>query len=192
MNNEMILVLDFGGQYNQLIARRVREAGVYCEVLPYNASIDKIKSLNPKGIIFTGGPASVNDAKAPFCDKEVFSLGIPVLGICYGMQLMGSMLGGKVEKAGQREYGKVDIKLDSSSELFKNIESNTTCWMSHTYYVNELPEGFVKTAGTSNCPTAAMENPSRKLYGVQFHPELKSTILKPHPLFCTFVKACLE
>lgn len=175
MNNEVVLVLDFGGQYNQLIARRVREAGVYCEILPYNASIDRIKALNPRGIIFTGGPASVNDINAPFCDKELFNLGIPVLGICYGMQLMGTMLGGKVDKAGQREYGKVDIKLDNNSDLFRGIEKDTTCWMSHTYYVNELPEGFVKTAETSNCPTAAMENPSRKLYGVQFHPEVEHT-----------------
>ncbi len=175
MNNEIVLVLDFGGQYNQLIARRVREAGVYCEILPYNTSIARIKALNPKGIIFTGGPASVNDANAPFCDKELFDLGIPVLGICFGMQLMGTMLGGKVVKAGQREYGKVDIKLDNNSELFRGIERDTTCWMSHTYYVNELPEGFVKTAETSNCPTAAMENPSRKLYGVQFHPEVEHT-----------------
>ncbi|GAE88341.1 GMP synthase [Acetivibrio straminisolvens JCM 21531] len=148
MNNELILVLDFGGQYNQLIARRVREANVYCEVLPYNSSIDKIKSMNPKGIIFTGGPASVLDPKAPFCDKEVFELGIPVLGICYGMQLMSYMLGGTVEKAEQREYGKVNIIFDTGSKLFEGIEKESTCWMSHTYYVNNLPEGFVKCADT--------------------------------------------
>ncbi|WP_265444862.1 glutamine-hydrolyzing GMP synthase [Acetivibrio straminisolvens] len=175
MNNELILVLDFGGQYNQLIARRVREANVYCEVLPYNSSIDKIKSMNPKGIIFTGGPASVLDPKAPFCDKEVFELGIPVLGICYGMQLMSYMLGGTVEKAEQREYGKVNIIFDTGSKLFEGIEKESTCWMSHTYYVNNLPEGFVKCADTPNCPVAAMENIEKKLYGVQFHPEVVHT-----------------
>jgi GMP synthase (glutamine-hydrolysing) len=175
LNNELILVLDFGGQYNQLIARRVREANVYCEVLPYNSSIDKIKSMNPKGIIFTGGPASVLDPKAPFCDKEVFELGIPVLGICYGMQLMSYMLGGTVEKAEQREYGKVNIIFDTGSKLFEGIEKESTCWMSHTYYVNNLPEGFVKCADTPNCPVAAMENIEKKLYGVQFHPEVVHT-----------------
>lgn len=175
MNNELVLVLDFGGQYNQLIARRVREANVYCEVVPYNASIDRIKSMNPKGIIFTGGPASVLDQKAPFCDMEVFNLGIPVLGICYGMQLMATMLGGSVEKAEQREYGKVDIKLAVDSELFKGVDSETTCWMSHTYYVNKLPADFEYIASTNNCPAGAMENSKRKLYGVQFHPEVMHT-----------------
>jgi len=171
----LILVLDFGGQYNQLIARRVREANVYCEVLPYNSSIDKIKSKNPKGIIFTGGPASVLDPKAPICDREVFELGIPILGICYGMQLMSHMLGGTVEKAEQREYGKVNITFDTSSMLFEGIEKESTCWMSHTYYVNNLPEGFVKCADTPNCPVAAIENREKKLYGVQFHPEVVHT-----------------
>jgi GMP synthase (glutamine-hydrolysing) len=175
LNNELILVLDFGGQYNQLIARRVREANVYCEVLPYNSSIDKIKSKNPKGIIFTGGPASVLDPKAPICDREVFELGIPILGICYGMQLMSHMLGGTVEKAEQREYGKVNITFDTSSMLFEGIEKESTCWMSHTYYVNNLPEGFVKCADTPNCPVAAIENREKKLYGVQFHPEVVHT-----------------
>jgi GMP synthase (glutamine-hydrolysing) len=175
LNNELVLVLDFGGQYNQLIARRVREANVYCEVIPYNASIDRIKSMKPKGIIFTGGPASVLDPKAPYCDVEVFNLGIPVLGICYGMQLMGVMLGGGVEKAGQREYGKVGVKLNSSSSLFYGIDCDTTCWMSHTYYLNKLPEGFTCIANSENCPVAAMENVERKLYGVQFHPEVLHT-----------------
>jgi GMP synthase (glutamine-hydrolysing) len=175
MKNELVIVMDFGAQYNQLIARRVREANVYCEVIPYNASIDRIKAMDPKGIIFSGGPASVLDPNAPFCAKEVFSLGIPVLGICYGMQLMGLMLGGSVERANQREYGKMDIKLSCDSELFKGIESDTTCWMSHTYYVNQLPEGFKGIASSSNCPTAAMENPEKKLYGVQFHPEVMHT-----------------
>ncbi len=175
MKNELVLVLDFGGQYNQLIARRVREANVYCEVLPYTASIDRIKSMNPKGIIFTGGPASVLDPKAPFCDKEVFNLGIPVLGICYGMQLMSVMLGGSVEKADQREYGKIDINLNAGSKLLSGIEGDTTCWMSHTYYVNNVPEGFKAIAASGNCPVAAMENEEKRFYGVQFHPEVEHT-----------------
>ncbi len=175
LNNELVLVLDFGGQYNQLIARRVREANVYCEVLPYTASIDRIKAMNPKGIIFTGGPASVLDPKAPFCDKEVFNLGIPVLGICYGMQLIGVMLGGSVEKAVQREYGKNEICFNVSNSLFNGIEDSSTCWMSHTYYVNKMPEGFGNIATTSNCPNAAMQDPKRKIYGVQFHPEVVHT-----------------
>lgn len=175
LNNELVLVLDFGGQYNQLIARRVREANVYCEVMPYNSSIDKIKAMNPKGIIFTGGPASVLDPKAPICDKEIFNLGIPVLGICYGMQLMSYMLGGTVEKAEQREYGKVNISMDAASKLFEGVEQDTTCWMSHTYFVNNLPEGFIKCASTLNCPSGAMENTEKRLYGVQFHPEVVHT-----------------
>ena len=175
MNNELVLVLDFGGQYNQLIARRVREANVYCEVVPYNISMDRIRFMNPKGIIFTGGPASVTDPKAPFCSPEVYSLGIPVLGICYGMQLMGTMLGGSVVKAEQREYGKVDIRLEGASKLFENTCGDTTCWMSHTYYVDRLPEGFSVTACTTNCPSAAMENTERNLYAVQFHPEVLHT-----------------
>ncbi|MDF2522529.1 MAG: hypothetical protein K0R31_170, partial [Clostridiales bacterium] len=175
MKNELILVLDFGGQYNQLIARRVREASVYCEVLPYNASIDRIKALNPKGIIFTGGPASVLDPKAPFCDKEVFSLGVPVLGICYGMQLMGVMLGGSVTPAAQREYGKVEIKVNPETRLFKGIGTDTTCWMSHTYYVDKLPEGFENVGTSCNCSNVAMENMEKNFYGVQFHPEVLHT-----------------
>lgn len=175
MKNELVLVLDFGGQYNQLIARRVREASVYCEVLPYNTSADKIKSMNPKGIIFTGGPASVLDENAPICDREIFNLGVPILGICYGMQLMGVMLGGNVTKAEQREYGKIGIKLNSSSQLLEGIESDTTCWMSHTYYVNRLPEGFAGIASSANCPLAGMENVEKRFYGVQFHPEVVHT-----------------
>jgi GMP synthase (glutamine-hydrolysing) len=175
LNNELVLVLDFGGQYNQLIARRVRESNVYCEVIPFNASIDRIKSMNPKGIIFTGGPASVLDPKAPYCDAEIFNLGVPILGICYGMQLMGVMLGGSVEKARQREYGKVGIKINNSSSLLHDIERDTMCWMSHTYHLNKLPEGFTIIASSENCPVAAMENAERKLYGVQFHPEVIHT-----------------
>lgn len=175
MKNELVLVLDFGGQYNQLIARRVREASVYCEVLPYNVSIERVKSLNPKGIIFTGGPASVLDEKAPFCDKEIFNLGIPVLGICYGMQLMSVMLGGSVTRADQREYGKVDINVSSKSKLMKDVDENTTCWMSHTFYVDKLPEGFNNVGTSVNCPNVAMENIEKNFYGVQFHPEVMHT-----------------
>lgn len=175
MKNELILVLDFGAQYNQLIARRVREANVYCEVLPYNSSVDRIRALNPKGIIFTGGPASVLDPKAPLCDSGVFDLGIPILGICYGMQLMGLMLGGGVDRASQREYGKVNVRLDAESELFKAVECDTVCWMSHTYFVARLPEGFRNAATSANCCNTAMEDPGRKFYGVQFHPEVMHT-----------------
>ncbi|MDN5277370.1 MAG: hypothetical protein PWR01_1335, partial [Clostridiales bacterium] len=137
MKHEVVAILDFGGQYSQLIARRVREAGVYCEILPFNVSIDRIKGLNPKGIIFTGGPASVTEPDSPFCHPGVLELGVPVLGICYGMQLMSVMLGGEVARAEQREYGKTEITLDPSSQLFYGIEEHTTSWMSHTYYVSK-------------------------------------------------------
>jgi len=166
--------MDFGGQYNQLIARRVREANV-CEVLPYNTPLERIKSMNPKGIIFTGGPASVLDENAPFCDKGIFEIGVPILGICYGMQLMSVMLGGSVKKADQREYGKVEIQIKNEDSLLKNIGNNTTCWMSHTFCVDKMPEGFVKTAESSNCPIAAMENTEKGFFAVQFHPEVVHT-----------------
>jgi len=175
LNNELVLVIDFGGQYNQLIARRIREANVYCEVIPYSASIERIKSYNPKGIIFTGGPASVLDGGAPKCDPAVFELGVPVLGICYGMQLMSVMLGGSVEAANQREYGKVEISVDKSQPLFNEVDEKTTCWMSHTYYVSTLPEGFTVTAKSANCPTVAMQHVDKSLYAVQFHPEVMHT-----------------
>lgn len=174
-SNEMVIVLDFGGQYNQLIARRVRDSNVYCEVLPFSTSAEKIKHLNPKGIIFTGGPASVLEPDAPFCDKEIFDLGIPVLGICYGMQLMCKMLGGAVDDTGLREYGRMHLKIDEESELFRGIGSETVCWMSHTYSVRKMPAGFTRTAYSQTCLVAAMENAGRKLYGVQFHPEVHHT-----------------
>lgn len=170
-----MLVLDFGAQYNQLIARRVREESVYCEVIPYNTPIDKIKALNPKGIIFSGGPASVLDDGAPFCEKEVFELGVPVLGICYGMQLMGAMLGGEVKRAEQREYGNVSINIDAKSELLEGMGDSAICWMSHTYYVNTFPKGFRTVAASENCPVVAMENKEKRFYGVQFHPEVEHT-----------------
>jgi len=175
MNHELVIVLDFGGQYNQLIARRVREANVYCELLPYDLPIEEIKKMNPKGIIFTGGPSVVYEENAPMVDPEIFNLGIPILGICYGAQLMGHLLGAKVAKAEQREYGKTDIDLDTNSPLFKNIEKSTTCWMSHTYYVSTAPEGFEIIGSTKTCPVGAMANDDKKLYGVQFHPEVVHT-----------------
>ncbi len=174
MKHELLLILDFGGQYNQLLARRIREANVYCEVLPYNTSIERIKEKSPKGIVFTGGPASILDDNAPRCDKEIFELGIPILGVCYGMQLMSFMLGGEVTRAHSREYGKIDLTL-SENILFSGIEKETSCWMSHTYHVTKLPEGFITTASSENCPISAMANDERKFYAVQFHPEVMHT-----------------
>lgn len=174
MKNETVIVLDFGGQYNQLIARRVRECNVYCEVLPYSTDIEKIKEKNPVGIIFTGGPNSVYAEEAPKCSKEIFEMGIPVLGICYGSQLMAQMLGGRVERADKREYGKAEISL-KDSKLFEGIENETVCWMSHTDFIDKVPDGFEVTASTSSCPTAAYENAEKRLYGVQFHPEVNHT-----------------
>lgn len=175
MNKEIVIVLDFGGQYNQLIARRVRECSVYCEVLPYNTSLDKIKEISPKGIIFTGGPASVYEKDSPKCPKEIFELGIPVLGICYGSQLMTELLGGKVVSADVREYGKTEVEFNTDSKLFKNISKESICWMSHTDRIDKLPEGFKISAHSKSCPVAAMENEERKLYAVQYHPEVVHT-----------------
>ena len=171
----MVIVLDLGGQYNQLIARRVRECNVYCEVHPYNLGLDKIKEMNPKGIIFTGGPNSVYGEDAVRCEKEIFELGIPILGICYGSQLMSYMLGGKVTTAPVSEYGKTEVEVDTSSKLFKNISKKTICWMSHTDYIETAPEGFRVVAHTPVCPVAAMECPEKNLYAVQFHPEVMHT-----------------
>ena len=175
MLNEKILVLDFGGQYNQLIARRVRECNVYCEVHPHTMTIDKIKEFNPKGIIFTGGPNSVYLKDSPLCDKEIFDLNYPILGICYGSQLMSYMLGGKVETAIVSEYGKTIVDIDNTSLLFNDIEEKTTCWMSHTDYISKAPTNFDIVASTPVCPVAAMENKEKKLYAVQFHPEVMHT-----------------
>ena len=176
MKNELVLVLDFGGQYNQLIARRVRECNVYCEVHPYNLSIEKIKELNPKGIIFTGGPASVYGAGSPLCDEEIFDLNIPILGICYGSQLMAHLLDGCVEHAETSEYGKTPIIVDTTSKLFENVDKETICWMSHTDLIKEVPTGFKVTSYSKDCPVAAMENEDKNLYAVQFHPEVQHTI----------------
>ena len=175
MEKEMIIVLDFGGQYNQLIARRVRECNVYCEVHPYSMPIEKIKEMNPKGIIFTGGPNSVYGDDSPRCSKEIFELGIPVLGICYGAQLMAHLLDGKVATAPVSEYGKTEVEVDTASKLFTGVSPKTICWMSHTDYIEKAPEGFAVTAHTPVCPVAAMEYPEKKWYSVQWHPEVMHT-----------------
>lgn len=175
MNREMIIVLDFGGQYNQLIARRVRECNVYCEVHPCTMSLEKIREMAPKGIIFTGGPNSVYKDDSPTCPKEIYELGIPVLGICYGSQLMAYQLGGRVETAPVSEYGKTEVEVDNSSKLFEDVSPKTICWMSHTDYIAEAPEGFRVTAHTPVCPVAAMERPEKNWYAVQFHPEVLHT-----------------
>jgi len=172
---ETVLVIDFGGQYNQLIARRVRELNVYCEILPYNASLERILSYSPKGIIFTGGPKSVYSESAPRCDEMLFESGIPVLGICYGSQLLSIMLGGSVTRAPQREFGKTDITYDTDSPLFYGMPDISVCWMSHGDYVDHPPKGFDVIARTDNSPYAAFGNGIRKLYGVQFHPEVMHT-----------------
>ena len=176
MKHEKILVLDFGGQYNQLIARRVRELNVYCEVHSYTMSITKIKEFAPKGIIFTGGPNSCYLPDSPLIDKEIFELDIPILGICYGSQLMAHLLGGKVEKANVSEYGKTEINIVGDSKLFVDCHRLTTVWMSHTDYIKEQPKNFVVTAYSEDCPVAAMEDEKHKLYAVQFHPEVMHTV----------------
>lgn len=175
MEREMVIVLDFGGQYNQLIARRVRECNVYCEVHPYTISLEKIKEMNPKGIIFTGGPNSVYGDDSPRCEKEIFELGIPILGICYGSQLMSYMLGGSVKTAPVSEYGKTEVCVDSESALFAGVGETTVCWMSHTDYIENAPEDFKIIGHTPVCPVAAMENAAKNLYAVQFHPEVMHT-----------------
>ena len=174
---EMILVLDFGGQYNQLIARRVRECNVYCEVHPHTLSLEKIREMAPKGIIFTGGPNSVYEKDSALCSKELLEIGVPVLGICYGSQLMAHILGGEVKTAPVSEYGKTEVTVeDTSSLIFKGVEKKTVCWMSHTDYIFRVPDGFHVTASTPVCPAAAMEDASRKLYATQFHPEVMHTV----------------
>ena len=172
---EKILVIDFGGQYNQLVARRVRECNVYCEIYSYKTPLDKIKAMEPKGIILTGGPSSCYEENAATCSKELFELGVPVLGLCYGAQLMSHVLGGKVERASSREYGKTEVDVDINSPLFKGVMQHTVCWMSHFDYISKLAPGFVSIAHTVNTPVAAMEYAEKKLYGIQFHPEVLHT-----------------
>ena len=175
MEKELVIVLDFGGQYNQLVARRVRECNVYCEIYSYRTDLSKIKEMNPKGIILTGGPNSCYEADSPTYTKELFELGIPVLGLCYGAQLMMHVLGGKVQKAPVREYGKTEVFVDRSSDLFEDVSETTVCWMSHFDYISQVAEGFRITAHTADCPVAAAENAEKGLYAIQFHPEVLHT-----------------
>ena len=172
MNHQTVVVLDFGGQYNQLIARRVRECSVYCEVLPYQTPLSEILAKQPIGIIFTGGPNSVYAENAPQVDPSLFEAGVPVLGICYGIHLMAHTLGGHVTSPDSREYGKTHTAYNTECVLFRGLPAEGISWMSHTDYIDRLPEGFSSTTHTSACPTAAMQNPSKKLYGLQFHPEV--------------------
>lgn len=172
---ELVLVIDFGGQYNQLIARRVRECGVYCEIVSYRKALAEIKAKNPVGIILTGGPNSVYLPDSPTIDPEIFAWGVPVLGICYGAQLMSHLLGGTVGVASEREYGKTLVDLDITSPLFKDMPAQNVCWMSHNDYISKPAAGFKITATTPNCPVAASENPEKKLYNVQMHPEVLHT-----------------
>lgn len=176
MKRELVIVIDFGGQYNQLVARRVRECNVYCEIYSYKTDLEKIKEMNPKGIILTGGPNSCYEADSPTYQKALFELGIPVLGLCYGAQLMMHVLGGKVERADVREYGKTEVLIDkTNSKIFAGVSEKTICWMSHFDYISEVAPEFEITAHTADCPTAAAECEARKLYAIQFHPEVLHT-----------------
>jgi GMP synthase (glutamine-hydrolysing) len=174
--NEMIVVLDFGGQYNQLIARRIRDLGVYSELLPYNTPAERIRELAPKGIVFSGGPASVYEENSPMVDPEIYELGLPIFGICYGMQLMSHQLKGKVQRAGKREYGRADVTFTDGAALALGLQNTQTVWMSHTDLVVELPEGFRLDAGTEHAPIAAMSHPEKNFYAVQFHPEVRHSV----------------
>ncbi len=175
MDQEKVIVIDFGGQYNQLVARRVRECNVYCEIYSYRTDLEQIKAMNPKGIILTGGPNSCYEGDSPTYTKELFELGIPVLGLCYGAQLMMHVLGGTVEKAPVREYGKTEVTVDVKSPLFKDVLEKTLCWMSHNDYISKAAPGFEIVAHTKDCPVAAAENRDENLYIIQFHPEVLHT-----------------
>lgn len=183
MDQEKVIVIDFGGQYNQLVARRVRECNVYCEIYSYRTPIDQIKAMNPKGIILTGGPNSCYEEGAPTYTRELFELGIPVLGLCYGAQLMQHILGGKVERADVQEYGKTPVSVNTASPLFEGVPAETICWMSHFDYISAMGPGFVSIAHTKDCPVAAAENAEQRLYGIQFHPEVLHTPEGSHMLF---------
>ena len=177
MRKELIIVLDFGGQYNQLIARRVRDLHVYAEVIPWTTPLEEIAAMEPKGIIFTGGPNSVYLESSPHYTKDILALGVPVLGICYGAQLMAWMRGGVISHAPSGEYGRVEMAVEKpGSLLFTDIPEKSVCWMSHTDYISSVPEGFTVTASTASCPCAAMENAAESLYAVQFHPEVTHTV----------------
>ncbi|MGN0334228.1 MAG: glutamine-hydrolyzing GMP synthase [Lachnospiraceae bacterium] len=175
MERETVIVIDFGGQYNQLVARRVRECNVYCEIYSYKTDIEKIKAMDPKGIILTGGPNSCYEEGAPTYSKELFELGVPVLGLCYGAQLMMHVLGGRVEKAPVREYGKTEVFTETTSALFHNVSPTTICWMSHFDYISKVAPGFRISAHTADCPVAAAERAEDRLYAIQFHPEVLHT-----------------
>ena len=174
---DYIAILDFGSQYTQLIARRVREAKVYSEILPYSVDLERVQEEPPKGIILSGGPASVYEEQAPVCDKKIFELGIPILGICYGAQLIAQFSGGKVIKTSQAEYGRINIVLDSREDIFYGIPVNTTCWMSHQDLIENIPPNFEVIAQSENTKVAAMLNREKKIYGIQFHPEVTHTPL---------------
>ena len=190
---ESILVLDFGGQYNQLIARRVREQNVYAEVKPYTTPLSEIRERQYQGIIFTGGPNSVYDSASPHYEQGILSLGVPVLGICYGAQLIAWLEGGEIEAAENgSEYGKVEVEACADSILFRDVPARSQCWMSHTDSIKTPPAGYRVSAHTGACPTAAMENVEKQIYAVQFHPEFKSRPDRPHPLFYGFVKASVK
>lgn len=177
MKRETVIVIDFGGQYNQLVARRVRECNVYCEIYSYKTNIETIKAMNPKGIILTGGPNSCYEADSPTYTKELFELGIPVLGLCYGAQLMMHILGGKVEAAPVREYGKTEVFVDKKdSKIFVDVSEKTICWMSHFDYISKVAPGFTISAHTADCPVAAAENADKGLYAIQYHPEVLHTV----------------
>ena len=175
MKRELVIVLDFGGQYNQLVARRVRECNVYCEIYSYKVDIEKIKEMNPKGIILTGGPNSCYEENSPTYSKELFELGIPVLGLCYGAQLMQHVMGGKVERADVREYGKSNLTVNNNSPLFSDVAKDSICWMSHFDYISQIAPGFEITATTPDGPVADCENIAQNLYAIQFHPEVLHT-----------------
>ena len=191
MKRELVIVLDFGGQYNQLVARRVRECNVYCEIYSYKTDIEKIKAMNPKGIILTGGPNSCYEADSPTCSKELFELGIPVLGLCYGAQLMMHVLGGEVARPEVGEYGKTEVLIDkTSSKIFENVPEKTICWMSHTDAIFQTAPGFEVTAHTADCPVAAAENIQDKLYAIQYHPEVLHTAEGTKMLSNFVLKVC--
>ncbi len=174
-HEETIIILDFGSQYTQLIARRIRENKVFCEIIPFSQKTERYKHKNIKGIILSGGPASVFDQKAPFCEREVFELGVPVLGICYGLQLIGKMFGGELERSKKREYGKAIIKINNHEDLFSEVKDQTTVWMSHGDHLSQPPSGFEVLAHTENIPCAAIRNKNKKIFGLQFHPEVVHT-----------------
>jgi GMP synthase (glutamine-hydrolysing) len=177
MSEEKVVILDFGSQYTQLIARRARELNIYSEILPRSTSAQELQKSSPRAIILSGGPASITEKEsAPSCEKGIFDLGIPLLGICYGLQLMADLLGGEVAPSPSREYGKAELLIDDKSDLFQGVEGKTTAWMSHGDKVVKLPSGFEVIAHTANSPFAALRNKEKRLFGVQFHPEVIHTV----------------